>query len=125
MIDISQYRLLTPANSTLNVKSELVVYYRNGDIISYKDNNKLEVDLTEIAGTQNEDFNLVFFNRSDEFIKDCKKSEDWLQALYAIFNFEANNNWVEVQQLSKFEFLDTVYNSQEEDIEVEESTIII
>jgi hypothetical protein len=76
MIDITQYTLLTPAKSTLNVDKELTLFYRNGDIVKYENDTKTKINLKEIAGAQNEDFNLVFYNESDEYIKAAQKSED-------------------------------------------------
>ena len=76
MIDISQYRLLTPANSTLNIEDEITIYYRDGDIKSFSNNNELEIDLKTIQGVQTPDFNLVFKNHTDDFVKNCQKSED-------------------------------------------------
>lgn len=93
MIDITNYKLLTPAEATLNVDKELILYYRNGDIISYENDTKTNIDLRKIAGAQNEDFNLVFYNRDDDFIKAAQKSEDFLQAIYSIFDFKVGS-WV-------------------------------
>lgn len=75
MIDITQYTLLTPAKSTLNVLHPLTLYYRNGDIITYENDNKTKIDLREVAGSQNKDFNLIFYNESLEYIRKAKKSE--------------------------------------------------
>jgi hypothetical protein len=76
MIDISQYRLLTPANSILNIEDEITIYYRDGEIKTLKNNNSLDIDLTTISGVQTPDFNLVFKNHTQQFIKNCQKSED-------------------------------------------------
>lgn len=77
MIDISQYRLLTPANSTLNIEDEITIYYRDGEIKTFENNNTLDIDLSIINGVQTPDFNLVFRNHTEQFVKDCQKSEDW------------------------------------------------
>lgn len=94
MIDISQYRLLTPANSTLNIDEEITVHFRDGEIETFQGNNELDIDLALIAGVQTPDFNLVFKNHTDEFVKDCQRSESWLQALYYMFHFSVNGRWV-------------------------------
>lgn len=110
-IDLTQYRMLTPAQSTLNVHKALTVYYRNGDIITYNNDTSTLIDLKEVLGCQNEDFNLVFINRDKKFISKCKKSEDWLQAIYNIFDFKQTDyDYVEVLQLGTLEFLDAIYN---------------
>lgn len=120
MIDITQYRLLTPALCTLNVDKELTLYKRNGDIELYTEDTSTKIDLHEYKGAQNEDFNLVFTNRSKEFIKRCQRSEAVLQALYAIFNFETNGGWVECSQYDRLEFLDAMYLEVEPIEETEE-----
>ncbi len=110
-IDLTQYRLLTPAESTLNVHNALTVYYRNGDIITYNNDTSTLIDLKEVLGCQNEDFNLVFINRDKKFISKCKKSDDWLQVIYNIFDFKQTEyDYVEVLQLGTLEFLDAIYN---------------
>jgi hypothetical protein len=48
-----------------------------------------------------------------------------LQALYYMFNFQVNANWVEVLQCNQLEFLDAMYSYNEEQPDVEESTIIV
>lgn len=112
MIDKSKFRLLTPDKAILNVKEELTLYYRNGEIITYTDDNSTSIDLHQIAGAQNHEFNLVFYNRDAAFIKNAQESEDYLQAIYSIFDFKVGG-WVEVVELTPFEFLDTLYNEGE------------
>ena len=125
MIDISQYRLLTPANSTLNIEDKITVFYKDGEIKTFENNNSQEIDLTLISGVQTPEFNLVFKNHTEQFVKDCQRSEDWLQALYYMFNFQVNSNWVEVTQHNELEFLDAMYYFNEEQPEAEEPTIIV
>lgn len=115
MIDITQYRLLTPAIAILNVPDELTIYFRTGEIKTVVDDNLTHIDLRDVAGIQNDDFNLVFFNRDDEFINACKESEDWLQAIYNVFDFTESHQdrkWVEVQELTPLEFLDRIYDQE-------------
>jgi hypothetical protein len=76
MIDISNYRLLTPSISTLNVETEITVFYRDGEIVTYEKDKSTQIDLTKVMGTQDADFNLVFYNRSTEFVENCQRSED-------------------------------------------------
>jgi len=98
---------------TLNVEEGLVLYYRNGNIVEIEKDCSSKIDLREISGAQNQDFNLVFTNREDAFVEECKKSENWLQALYCIFNFEVGI-WVEVQEFNALEFLDAMYYNTEQ-----------
>jgi hypothetical protein len=110
MIDVTQYTLLTPAKSTLNVVEPLTLYYRNGEIITYENDSKTKIDLREVAGCQNKDFNLIFYNESLEYIKAAKKSEAFLQAIYNVFDFEVDQYaWCRVEQTSPLEFLDKLY----------------
>jgi hypothetical protein len=124
MIDISKYKLLTPRHSILNVESPLTLYYRNGEIITIENDTTTEIDLAEISGAQNEDFNLVFTNKSDEYVEKAKVSEDHLQALYCIFNFSVGK-WCGVEQYNALEFLDAMYYNNEQVIEEDTNSIIV
>lgn len=112
MIDISKYTLLTLRHSVLNVDKPLTLYYRNGDIITFEKDRTTEIDLHEVAGAQNEDFNLVFTNKSDNYVAKAKKSEDHLQAIYCIFNFKPGK-YTQVTQHNALEFLDAMYYTNE------------
>ena len=126
MIDISNYRLLTPANSTLNIEGDITIHYRNGEIEELKDNTDKDINRIDILGVETDDFHLVFHNHDDTFIKNCQRSEDWLQALYYMFNFVVNSKWVEVTQHNKLEFFDAMYcDEDEEQPQVESPGLII
>ena len=122
-IDISKYRLLTPATATLNIEEEdIMVYMRNSDdIIKVPAGDTREVNLFEIRGIQTTDFNLIFRNHDEADIKAFQEREDFLQALYYLLNFTIGK-WVEVFQHNKLTFFDALY--ADEEVEVEDATIV-
>lgn len=122
MIDIRKYKLLTPSTATLNLDSEITVYFRNDEVETLPANCTDTIDLTEVIGIKSEDFNLIFRNRSKEYIEKAKRSEDFLQSFYYLLDFEIDGSWVSVSQHNELSFLDAVYSDQPE---VEQSDIVI
>jgi len=123
-IDISKYRLLTPAKANFNIDEDITVYLRGEDeeVIKIPAGESSEVNLVDIRGIQTTDFNLAFKNHAKEIIKDYTEREDFLQALYYFLNFTIGE-WVEVFQHNKLTFFDAIY-ADETPVEVEDSKIV-
>jgi len=77
-IDISKYRLLTPAKANFNIDEDITVYLRGEDeeVIKIPAGESSEVNLVDIRGIQTTDFNLAFKNHAKEIIKDYTERED-------------------------------------------------
>ena len=123
-IDISKYRLLTPAKANYNIDEDIKVFMRNDseEVITVPAGENFEVDLSTIRGIQTSDFNLAFKNHTKDVIKDYTEREDFLQALYYFLNFSIGE-WVEVFQHNKLTFFDAIY-ADDEEVEVEDAKIV-
>jgi len=124
-IDISKYRLLTPAKANFNIDEDISIYMRGGDeeVIKIKAGDTAEVNLFEIRGVQTSDFNLAFKNHTKDAVKEFTEREDFLQALYYFLNFNIGD-WVEVFQHNKLTFFDAIYADDDEQPDPEDAKIV-